>query len=170
WNRSEYDNLTLLRIPASMLWYPDTFLYNTADNTGYLIPQESQNMVINNDGLVVWPMPLAHLRTRCRMGIRHFPFDEQSCEMLPDYAPNNEWKLLAVKQTIREQEFANWIEKDPFYEINFTVLIRRKPLQAIYNTVVPALMLTILTLVSFFIPFAQEMQIGKVIFDTQFVG
>lgn len=96
---------------------------------------------------------------------------------LPQYIPNNEWKLLAVSQSIKTIDFPNWVERDPFFEINFTILIVRKPLLAIYNTVVPALMLTTLTLVSFFvraipfvvhfisieflqIPFAQEMQIG----------
>jgi hypothetical protein len=70
---------------------------------------------------------------------------------LPQYTPNNEWKLLAVSQSIKKVEYPNWVEPDTFFEINFTILIVRKPLQAIYNTVVPALMLTTLTLVSFFV-------------------
>ncbi len=70
---------------------------------------------------------------------------------LPQYTPNNEWRLLAVAQSIKTVKYPNWVEPDTFYEINFTILIIRKPLQAIYNTVVPALMLTTLTLVSFFV-------------------
>lgn len=182
WNPLDFDNITWIRMPATSVWYPDTFLYNTADNAGFLLPQDSQNMIVSYNGTVFWPLPLAQLRTRCRMTIKHFPFDEQTCDMvfgswshtsslihyqfweahpeLPQYTPNNEWKLLAVTQGIKTVDYPNWVEKDPFFEINFTILIVRKPLQAIYNTVVPALMLTTLTLVSFFIPFAQEMQIG----------
>ncbi len=106
----------------------------------------------------------------------HYQFWNNKPE-LPQYTPNNEWKLLAVAQSIKTVDYPNWVEPDPFFEINFSILIVRKPLQAIYNTVVPALMLTTLTLVSFFvskisflsirnsllniqIPFAQEMQIG----------
>ena len=113
----------------------------------------------------------------------HYQFWENKPE-IPQYTPNNEWKLLAVTQSIRKVDYPNWVEPDTFFEVNFTILIVRKPLQAIYNTVVPALMLTTLTLVSFFvsvhrclnvfalsigselitfyfkIPFAQEMQIG----------
>ncbi|CAF1668796.1 unnamed protein product, partial [Rotaria magnacalcarata] len=89
----------------------------------------------------------------------HYQFWENKPE-IPQYVPNNEWKLLAVTQSIKTVDYPNWVEPDTFYEVNFTILIVRKPLQAIYNTVVPALMLTTLTLVSFFIPFAQEMQIG----------
>ncbi len=62
-----------------------------------------------------------------------------------------QWKLLAVAQSIKTVDYPNWVEPDTFFEINFTILIIRKPLQAIYNTVVPALMLTTLTLVSFFV-------------------
>jgi hypothetical protein len=80
----------------------------------------------------------------------HYRFWENKPE-LPQYTPNNEWKLLAVTQSIKTVEYPNWVEQDPFFEINFTILIVRKPLQAIYNTVVPALMLTTLTLVSFFV-------------------
>ncbi|UJR22238.1 hypothetical protein I4U23_025299 [Adineta vaga] len=182
WNLLDYKNVTWIRLPATSVWYPDTFLYNTADNAGFLLPHDSQNVIVSHNGTVFWPLPLAQLRTRCRMTIKHFPFDEQSCDMifgswshtsslihyrfwekvpeLPQYTPNNEWKLLAVAQSIKSIEYPNWVEPDTFFEINFTILIVRKPLQAIYNTVVPALMLTTLTLVSFFIPFGQEMQIG----------
>jgi hypothetical protein len=80
----------------------------------------------------------------------HYQLWENKPE-LPQYTPNNEWKLLAVTQSIKKVEYPNWVEQDPFFEINFTILIVRKPLQAIYNTVVPALMLTTLTLVSFFV-------------------
>lgn len=82
----------------------------------------------------------------------HYRFWEKAPE-LPQYTPNNEWKLLAVSQAIKTVEYPNWIEPDTFFEINFTILIVRKPLQAIYNTVVPALMLTTLTLVSFFVSY-----------------
>ncbi|CAF3732486.1 unnamed protein product [Adineta steineri] len=182
WNPFDYKNITWIRMSATSLWYPDTFLYNTADNAGFLLPQDTQNMIVSYNGTVFWPLPLAQLRTRCRMTIKHFPFDEQMCDMIfgswshtsslihyqfwenkpevPQYIPNNEWKLLAVTQSIKTVDYPNWVEPDTFFEVNFTILIVRKPLQAIYNTVVPALMLTTLTLVSFFIPFAQEMQIG----------
>ena len=80
----------------------------------------------------------------------HYRFWQKIPE-LPQYTPNNEWKLLAVSQSIKTIEYPNWVEPDTFFEINFSILIVRKPLQAIYNTVVPALMLTTLTLVSFFV-------------------
>jgi hypothetical protein len=63
--------------PNKLFRYPDTFLYNTADNAGFLLPQDSQNVMVNSNGTVFWPLPLAQLRTRCRMTIKHFPFGKE---------------------------------------------------------------------------------------------
>ena len=93
----------------------------------------------------------------------HYRFWENKPE-LPQYTPNNEWKLLAVTQSIKTIDYPNWVEPDTFFEINFSILIVRKPLQAIYNTVVPALMLTTLTLVSFFVSFIFMSSLSKIIF------
>lgn len=74
WNPNDYHNITWIRMSATSVWYPDTFLYNTADNAGFLLPQDSQNVIVSHNGTVFWPLPLAQLRTRCRMTIKHFPF------------------------------------------------------------------------------------------------
>lgn len=79
---------------------------------------------------------------------------------LENYTENNEWALMAYKPYRHEIKYTNWIENDSFSEIHYKILIRRKPLFVIQNCVIPAIMLCILTLVSFFIPFAQAMQIG----------
>jgi hypothetical protein len=111
-----------------------------------------------------------------------FPFDDQLCEIvfgswsytfhylnyslmdenpsLENYTENNEWTLMGYKPFRHEIKYANWIENDTFSEIRYKILIQRKPLFVIQNCVIPAIMLCILTLASFFIPFAQEMQIG----------
>lgn len=79
---------------------------------------------------------------------------------LTNYTEHNEFVIIQYKPFRSEIKFDNWIENDVFSEIRYKILIRRKPLFVIQNCVFPALMLCILTLVSFFIPFAQEMQIG----------
>ncbi len=111
-----------------------------------------------------------------------FPFDDQLCVIvfgswsytyhylnyslmvedpsLENYTEHNEWTLLGYKAFRHEIKYANWIENDTFSEIRYKILIQRKPLFVIQNCVIPAIMLCILTCSSFFIPFAQEMQIG----------
>lgn len=80
--------------------------------------------------------------------------------VIENYTEHNEWSLIDYKPFRYEIKFSNWIEDDTFTEIKYKILIRRKPLFVIQNCVFPAMMLCLLTLVSFFIPFAQAMQIG----------
>ncbi|CAF0711272.1 unnamed protein product [Brachionus calyciflorus] len=182
WDPEEYGNITLIRISGDQIWTPDTFIYTTADQSGFLIPQSGAYFVVRSEGIIFWPNPLTQMRVRCRMGILWFPFDDQLCivifgswsytshylnytlmdenPVIENYTEHNEWSLLEYKPFRYEIKFSNWIEVDTFSEIRYKILIRRKPLFVIQNCVFPALMLCILTLVSFFIPFAQEMQIG----------
>ncbi len=74
---------------------------------------------------------------------------------IDNYTENNEWSLLAYKPVRTEIKYENWIEDDMFSEINYKILIRRKPLHILQNFVTPSLMLCILTLVTFYVPFAQ---------------
>ena len=46
---------------------PDTFIYTTADQNGFLIPQAGAYFVVNNAGEIFWPSPQTQLRVRCRM-------------------------------------------------------------------------------------------------------
>jgi nicotinic acetylcholine receptor epsilon len=79
---------------------------------------------------------------------------------LDSYSENNVWQLISYKPFRNVVKYDTWIENDAFSEIIYKILIRRKPLFVLQNCVIPAVMLCILTLVSFFIPFAPEMQLG----------
>ncbi len=48
---------------------PDTFVYTTADNAGFLLPQKGAYFVVGNDGRIFWPNPLPEMKLRCRMHI-----------------------------------------------------------------------------------------------------
>lgn len=116
------------------------------------------------------------------MGIVWFPYDDQICELvfgswsytsnyinynvtnkeiiLNNYHENNEWRIIATKIVRAEVKYDMWIDDQCFSEIRVKLILQRKPLFVISNCVLPANMLTALTLTTFFIPFAQEMQIG----------
>lgn len=111
------------------------------------------------------------------MSIAWFPFDEQLCTIvfgswsytanylnytvrtadpsLKNFTDNTEWTLLKYKPIRIENKYEHWIEDDYFSEIKYNILIRRKSLFVLQNYVTSALILCTLTLVSFFIPFAQ---------------
>lgn len=98
---------------------PDTFIYTTADQTGFLLPQVGTYFIIQHQGLIFWPNPLTQMKLRCRMSIEWFPYDEQLCVIvfgswshtssylnytlidenpsLQNYTENNEWTLVKYK-------------------------------------------------------------------------
>jgi hypothetical protein len=75
---------------------------------------------------------------------------------LTNYSENNEWSLIKYKPDRVLTKYPSWIEDDYFIEIKYKILIRRKSLFVLQNYVAPAQMLCVLTLLSFFIPFAQR--------------
>lgn len=111
-----------------------------------------------------------------------FPYDDQLCNIifgswshtvsylnysfmnefsvLDGYTENNEWSLVDYQPYREEIKYDNWIENDVFSNIHYQILIKRKPLFVLQNFCIPAVMLCVITLCSFFMPFAQEMQIG----------
>lgn len=79
---------------------------------------------------------------------------------LAAFTEHSEWSLVDYKAFRIETNYDNWIDNFPFSEIHYKILIRRKPLFVLQNYCIPALMLCTITLFSFYMPFAQEMQIG----------
>lgn len=111
------------------------------------------------------------------MGIAWFPFDEQMCSVvfgswsytsnhlnytvmhaepsLKNFTDNQEWLLITYKPHRFEIKYEHWFDNESFSEIKYKILIKRKSLFVVQNYVTPAIILCTLTLVSFFIPFAQ---------------
>jgi nicotinic acetylcholine receptor len=116
------------------------------------------------------------------MNIAWFPFDEQKCTIifgswsytsnllnytmlapnpsLKNFTDSSEWTLIEYKPTRFEIKYDHWFDNNSFSEIKYQIIMKRKSLFVLQNYVTAALILCTLTLVSFFIPFAQAMQIG----------
>ncbi|CAH8599721.1 unnamed protein product [Schistosoma intercalatum] len=169
WNPQDYNNLSRIRIPCQKLWLPDIVLYNSADDykTDYM---QSKAMVQFN-GNVFWPPP-AKLRSTCKIDITYFPFDDQSCTMkfgswtydgwqvnvikrhdevdISNYVENGEWDLLKV--VVERHEIFYPCCNEPYPDLRFTIYMRRRTLYYLFNIIFPCLWLTVLSLVSFWLP------------------
>lgn len=73
WNPADYDNLTIIRYPASQLWKPDMKLYNSQHEEE---TRDEVNAVINSNGTILW-IPIATYKTHC-LPLRRNAF---SCEI-----------------------------------------------------------------------------------------
>ncbi len=142
--------------------------------------------MVKYDGSILWSNPLTQMKTRCSMNIAWFPYDEQLCTIVfgswsntqkylnytlmefekKGYQENSVWTLVGYEGFRNEIMYDNWIEKDAFSEIHYKILIRRKPLFVLQNYCIPAVMLSIITLDSFYMPMAQQLQLGIAIMLT----
>ncbi|XP_070174356.1 acetylcholine receptor subunit alpha-like 2 [Littorina saxatilis] len=169
WDPQDYNGLEILRIPCEKIWLPDIVLYNSADDftTGYM----KSKAMVTSTGNVFWPPP-AKFRSSCKIDITYFPFDDQECELkfgswtydgfqvditnrsaqvdLTNYVFSGEWELIDVR--VRRTEMYYACCEEPYPDVRFTIIIRRKTLYYLFNIIFPCLWLTILSLLGFWLP------------------
>nr|XP_033815039.1 acetylcholine receptor subunit delta [Geotrypetes seraphini] len=78
WNTSEFSDISVIRLPPSMVWQPKIILENNNDGTfevAYYC-----NVLVSNDGYVYW-LPPAIFRSACPINVNFFPFDWQNCSL-----------------------------------------------------------------------------------------
>jgi hypothetical protein len=129
---------------------------------------------------------LSHLKIRCRLDIAWFPFDEQICSfsfgswaytsnvlnysklfdqsLLKDLGENQVWSILKYNAVRTETHYEHWIDNQNFSEIKYKILMRRKPLFVLQNYVIPAMILSTVTLLCFFIPYPSRIFLFYFIF------
>ncbi|XP_071953260.1 uncharacterized protein [Antedon mediterranea] len=171
WDPSEYDNLSVVNIPANTIWLPDTVLYNSADVDG--TPGNgvsSTYAIVRSDGLVYWPAP-AIFKSSCKMDITYFPFDHQYCTLkfgpwvylanavrmkkISDgdhehASPNGQWTLLDMHSEEHLVKYGCCPE--PFSDITFYLHLRRKSLFYMLNLLYPTIFVGWMSLIVFFLP------------------
>ena len=67
-----------------------------------------------------------------------------------NYIPNTEWALvkLHVKRNVRFYSCC----AEPYPDITYTVQMRRKPLFYVFNMIMPCFIITLISLLGFYIP------------------
>lgn len=130
-------------------------------------------VLVNYNGSVLWPVPVK-LKSSCKVDITYFPFDDQQCILrfgswiysglwmdyismhndtpidLHSYIYNSEWDLLFVDlhKNIRKHSCC----PDPHPDMTYVLHIRRKTFYYIFNIIMPCVMLSTLTLLTFWLP------------------
>lgn len=106
------------------------------------------------------------------MDVLYFPFDDQFCSLkfgswtysglqvdivklaetdFSNYIESGEWILRTVK-SVRRVEYYPCCPEEPYPEITFHMLIRRRILYYLINIIIPCIWLSILSLIGFWLP------------------
>ncbi|XP_065226403.1 acetylcholine receptor subunit beta-like 2 isoform X2 [Planococcus citri] len=178
WDPIEYGGLEKIIVPSELIWLPDIVLYNNADGNFEVTLMTKANL--KYDGEIVW-VPPAIYKSSCEMNVLYFPFDEQNCLLkfgswtynglqvdlkhidgvndstmvdvgidLSEFLLSVEWDLLAVPATKNEEFYPCCTE--PYADITFSILMRRKTLFYTVNLIIPLVGITFLTVLVFYLP------------------
>ncbi|XP_063990955.1 neuronal acetylcholine receptor subunit alpha-7-like isoform X1 [Diachasmimorpha longicaudata] len=170
WNVSQYGGVKDLRIPPHRLWKPDVLMYNSADE-GFDGTYPT-NVVVKDNGTCLY-VPPGIFKSTCKIDITWFPFDDQRCEMkfgswtydgfqldlqlqdesggdISSFITNGEWDLLGVPGK-RNVIFYNCCP-EPYIDITFVVIIRRRTLYYFFNLIVPCVLIASMAVLGFTLP------------------
>ncbi|XP_048085465.1 cholinergic receptor, nicotinic, alpha 11 [Alosa alosa] len=167
WNQTEYPGVKNLRFTTDQVWTPDILLYNSADDK--FDSMFKTNVLCNSSGFCEYLPPGIFMST-CNVDVRWFPFDIQKCELkfgswtfdgwlldlqmtdadISGYMPNGEWDLVGVPGT-RNEVFYDCC-KEPYPDVTFVVTIRRRTLYYALNLLIPCMLLSSMTLLTFLLP------------------
>ncbi|XP_066584869.1 neuronal acetylcholine receptor subunit alpha-7-like isoform X1 [Prorops nasuta] len=170
WDTEEYGGVKDLRIPPNRLWKPDVLMYNSADE-GFDGTYPT-NVVVKNNGTCLY-VPPGIFKSTCKIDITWFPFDDQRCEMkfgswtydgfqldlqlqdeaggdISSFITNGEWDLLGVPGK-RNKIFYKCCP-EPYIDITFVVIIRRRTLYYFFNLIVPCVLIASMAVLGFTLP------------------
>ncbi|KAI0214558.1 Acetylcholine receptor subunit alpha-L1, partial [Lamellibrachia satsuma] len=169
WDPADYGGLKKLRLPCDLIWLPDIVLYNSFDD--YSGSYMRSLAMVSRDGKVFWP-PIVRFRSSCKVDITFFPFDDQQCHLklgswaydglqldvtnrsvgvdLSNYINNGEWQLLQATAVRNVMFYPCCVE--PFPDVTFWLHLRRRTAHYTLNVILPCVMLSVLTLTTFFLP------------------
>ncbi|XP_062849142.1 neuronal acetylcholine receptor subunit alpha-7 [Trichomycterus rosablanca] len=167
WNMSDYPGVTNVRFPDSLIWRPDILLYNSADER--FDATFHTNVLVNSSGHCQY-LPPGIFKSTCYIDVRWFPFDVQRCDLkfgswtyggwsldlqmleadITGYIANGEWDLVEVPGR-RNERFYDCC-KEPYPDVTFTVVMRRRTLYYGLNLLVPCVLISTLALLVFLLP------------------
>ncbi|XP_069046790.1 neuronal acetylcholine receptor subunit alpha-7a [Lepisosteus oculatus] len=167
WNASDYPGVKNVRFPDEQIWKPDVLLYNSADER--FDATFHTNVLVNSTGYCQY-IPPGIFKSTCYIDVRWFPFDVQRCDLkfgswtyggwsldlqmleadTSEYIPNGEWDLVGV-QGRRNERFYECCE-EPYPDVTFTVVMRRRTLYYGLNLLIPCVLISTLALLVFLLP------------------
>ncbi|XP_045527906.1 neuronal acetylcholine receptor subunit alpha-10-like [Pieris brassicae] len=170
WNISDFDGISVIRIPYERVWKPDIILYNNAD-PNYRSAVINTNVIVKYTGEVTW---LSHgiYVSVCDINVEQFPFDIQLCTMkwaswtydgfqldiqkqfdagdTTNYQTNGEFDLVSFDAIKHNQYYSCCVE--PYPDITYVIKLRRRPMFYVFNLILPCLLINGIALLVFYVP------------------
>ncbi|KAG1662649.1 CHRNA7-FAM7A fusion protein [Nymphon striatum] len=147
------------------------FFIDSADSQ-YNDAMITTNVIVTSNGNVTYLIS-AIFKSSCKINVAYFPFDEQRCKMkfaswtydgkqlnlltqtskgdISNYVSNGEWDLIDM---VAERNVVHYscCPDDPYMDITLHIILRRRPLFYVFNLILPCILITVIALMSFYMP------------------
>ncbi|XP_077997848.1 neuronal acetylcholine receptor subunit alpha-10-like [Glandiceps talaboti] len=167
WDPENYGGLKGIKLSSNQVWLPQVILYNNADE--YKDFLEDHIVKVDENGTMLWAAPVI-FHSNCQVNVRNFPFDHQECELkfgpwqysgaeinisgIGDdsvFTTDGEWDMVGLTA----QSNTEYYPDDPgvpYTDVTYQVTLRRRPLFHIINLLLPCGLLTVGSMLVFFLP------------------
>ena len=147
WDTNIFENVSLIHFGSDEIWKPDILLYNSAAEAG-IQHYGKTNALVEPTGDVLW-VPPGHFKAYCKMSLRKWPFDTQTCQMkfgswtshgnliqlglyrnasfveqLNVYTDNREWKIVGKITAEHKKTYYDCCD-EPYPDVTFTFNLQR---------------------------------------------
>ena len=168
WKPENYEGIKRINVPNDNIWLPDLALDNVYDSPTELGQKDGRTIVDNDGRTTTWPYKM--YQVGCKIHIRRFPFDVQTCELdflswtnpysvlklktsdelsLYYYKESSEWSLESYQIKHFNRPYG---EFDAWDHVVFQFTLRRKWLFQVLNMIAPIVCISFLNLTCFIIP------------------
>ncbi|CAO2635176.1 5-hydroxytryptamine receptor 3B, partial [Lemmus lemmus] len=170
WNSSLFDDIQEISLPLSDIWAPDIIINEFVDLER---SPDLPYVYVNSSGTISNHKPI-QVASACSLQTYAFPFDIQNCSLTfhsilhtvedielgflrtkediendkRSFLNDSEWQLLSVSSTHRILRNS----AGDFAQIQFNVVIRRRPLAYVVSLLIPSIFLMLVDLGSFYLP------------------
>ncbi|XP_051846667.1 5-hydroxytryptamine receptor 3B [Antechinus flavipes] len=170
WNSSMFDGIGEISLPLNAIWAPDIIINEFVDIEK---SPDLPYVYVNSSGTIKNNKPI-QVVSACSLETYAFPFDTQNCSLtfssilhtVADvdlaflrstedikkdkkmFVNDGEWELLSVPSAYH----VLYSEAGDFAQIQFHLVIRRRPLAHVVNLLIPSIFLMVVDLGSFYLP------------------
>jgi hypothetical protein len=174
WSADAYEGLKSIHLPNARVWLPDIELYNSAENHGEHHDFGSVNVLVFQDGTVMY-VPPTTLISKCYPNRRYWPYDTQDCNIKigswthdanklnispPDGevtievdnmdTKNDRWNLLGTSVELQTKVYKCCVE--PYQSLLYSFSFQRVSPNSWSTIILPSLAIAVLSLIALFIP------------------
>ncbi|XP_037781200.1 neuronal acetylcholine receptor subunit alpha-7-like [Penaeus monodon] len=180
WDYKDYGGLKLLHMGDHELWQPDITLYNNAEHSE-VDHYGNVHLIVYPDGNVLW-VPPSIFRAECTLDFTYWPYDTQKCRLFFGSWTKNGWEidiqLFRNNTALYQGSFLKYSHvwqfvggkmnrfvntyaccPEPYVTIAVELNIRRVSPSFASTVIVPALVISLMTLVQFFLPLRESKRI-----------